>query len=297
MIGISSISFFNMNLIEALLEAARYEVDHIEIVAEFPHCYPPKIDASQRRQILKIAQEFDIKFGVHAPFVDLNVAHINPNLRASSMPQIEEALKFARDIGAEYAVVHPGEIPRVVRNYLEIPTEQYRDFIERLMITIGNEIPADLKLRECSDFRELFHLYSIHSILKMKENTGFDAVCIENLSNPYSLCKTAEEHAQHLKYFEGCFDVGHANVASNPFEHAKAVKKRIKCIHIHDNSGQYDEHSPLGKGKINFEAIIEVLGRDKLYTFEALPMNVESLAQSLPVLRQLLANAERSRRP
>lgn len=297
MIGISSVSFFNKDLIEALMEAASYEVDHIEIIAEFPHCYPPKIKASQRERILRIAQEYGLKFGVHAPFVDLNVAHINPDLRASSMLQIEEALKFARDIDAEYAVVHPGEIPRVVRNYLEIPTEEYRDFIERIMIKIGNEILGDLKLDECLDFRELFHLYSIYSILKIKEKAGFEAVCIENLSNPYSLCKTPEEHAQHLKYFEGCFDIGHANVASNPFEHAKAVKERIKCIHIHDNSGKYDEHSPIGKGKINFEAVIEVLGKDKWYTFEALPMNVESLTQSLPVLRKLLANAGEHRRP
>ncbi len=289
MIGISSVSFFNKSLVEALTQAAEYDIDHIEIIAEFPHCYPPAINASGRRQILKIARDSNLVLGVHTPFVDLNVAHINPDLRASSMTQIESALKFAGDIEAEYAVVHPGEIPKIVRNYLEIPTEQYRDFIERTMILIGDDIPAQLKVREYSNFRDLFHLYSIHSIQKIVERVDFESICIENLSNPYSLCKSIEEHFRHLKYFEGCFDIGHANVVSNPVEHARALREKIKCVHIHDNTGGYDEHSSLGKGNIKFREVIEVLGKDKYYTFEALPMNVESLAQSLPVLRELLA--------
>lgn len=288
MIGISSVSFFNKGMIEALEEAAKLEVDHLEIIAEFPHCYPPKINASERRRILKMAQEYNLHLGVHTPFVDLNAAHINPDLRASSMMQIEEGLKFASDIEAEYAVVHPGEVPRIVRNYLEIPTEQYRDFIERAMIIIGNEIPDELKVCEHSNFRDLFHLYSIYSIQKIREKAKFGEICIENLSNPYSLCKTAEEHLLHLKYFEGCFDIGHANVASNPYEHARAVRQKARCVHIHDNTGQYDEHSTIGKGSIKFGEVIEALGKDKWYTFEALPMNVESLKQSLPILRQLL---------
>jgi sugar phosphate isomerase/epimerase len=70
------------------------------------------------------------------------------------------------------------------------------------------------------------------------------------------------------------FDVGHAfieNRMKGVEEYLEAFSGRLSHIHIHDNHGKYDEHLPLGQGKIPLRKVVRLLkdyNYDKTVTFE-----------------------------
>ena len=56
-----------------------------------------------------------------------------------------------------------------------------------------------------------------------------------------------------------CFDIGHANT-TNTVQEFLSLKDRFDNVHIHDNMGVSDEHLPIGKGTVDFPAVINALG-------------------------------------
>jgi sugar phosphate isomerase/epimerase len=53
--------------------------------------------------------------------------------------------------------------------------------------------------------------------------------------------------------------------------YVEAFGDRLAHIHLHDNHGKYDEHLPLGRGKIDFRKVVKLLKEinyDKTITFE-----------------------------
>ncbi|HKZ45137.1 MAG TPA: sugar phosphate isomerase/epimerase [archaeon] len=69
-------------------------------------------------------------------------------------------------------------------------------------------------------------------------------------------------------------DVGHAFI-NGGMESIKSFittfGNRIEHIHLHDNHGEYDEHLPIGNGKIDFPKVVRMLkkiGYSKTITFE-----------------------------
>jgi sugar phosphate isomerase/epimerase len=61
------------------------------------------------------------------------------------------------------------------------------------------------------------------------------------------------------------FDVGHANINREAVSYLRSIPvEKIVNMHIHDNSGKDDEHSPVGQGNINFRELIHYL-KEKNY--------------------------------
>lgn len=58
-----------------------------------------------------------------------------------------------------------------------------------------------------------------------------------------------------------CWDTGHANLSEgiNQEESIRKLGSRLKCLHIHDNHGKFDEHILPMMGTINWRAIIAAL--------------------------------------
>lgn len=82
-----------------------------------------------------------------------------------------------------------------------------------------------------------------------------------------------------------CLDVGHVNVQP-PKQRAKEMaffrkhRQSIFHSHVHDNSGLRDEHSALGRGRIDFLPFFRLLTKtDALVVFEVRPK--ESALESL----------------
>jgi sugar phosphate isomerase/epimerase len=87
-----------------------------------------------------------------------------------------------------------------------------------------------------------------------------------------------------------CLDVGHVNV-QRPEHRVKELaffrkhRQSIFHSHVHDNSGLRDEHSALGRGRIDFLPFFRLLAKtDALVVFEVRPK--ESALESLRYFEQ-----------
>lgn len=88
-------------------------------------------------------------------------------------------------------------------------------------------------------------------------------------------------------------DIGHAFI-ENGMKGVKhyifTFKEKLEHIHISDNHGEWDEHLPLGKGKINFKQVakwLEQINYDKTITFEVFT-NKEDAKESMLTFKKLL---------
>lgn len=96
----------------------------------------------------------------------------------------------------------------------------------------------------------------------------------------FAACATPESFNAHLDavnddYFVACLDIGHAEMkgsnTSAP-EMIRALGKRLKALHIHDNDKLHDSHQIPFSMNIDFVAIVDalkVIGYDGYLTLES----------------------------
>lgn len=95
-----------------------------------------------------------------------------------------------------------------------------------------------------------------------------------------SVCSRTEEHIDYIdslnsEYIVACVDVGHANlVGLKPDSVLRALGKRVKCLHLHDNDTRLDTHmipQTPNIGTIDWNAVCKALaemGYEGDFTFE-----------------------------
>ncbi len=88
-----------------------------------------------------------------------------------------------------------------------------------------------------------------------------------------------------------CIDVGHMNIFSEATmdEWFREVGEYVTHTHIHDNFGRYDDHLPIGGGKIDFDLFFGLLKKhapEAVYTIE--PHGEEYLAPGLAAIQKYL---------
>ena len=97
-IGASTLAGMTKKLEENLEFIEDLGLDYAEIVHQFPH---DKVD-------VEIVESFNLKYSVHSPFMDVNIAALQEKSRINSIEQIKESIDLANEINAEAVVVHPG---------------------------------------------------------------------------------------------------------------------------------------------------------------------------------------------
>ena len=96
----------------------------------------------------------------------------------------------------------------------------------------------------------------------------------------FAACATPESFNAHLDavnddYFVACLDIGHAEMKGSDttaVEMIKALDKRLKALHIHDNDKLHDSHEVPFSMNIDFVPIVKALkeiGYDGYFTLEA----------------------------
>ena len=96
----------------------------------------------------------------------------------------------------------------------------------------------------------------------------------------FAACATPESFNAHLDavnddYFVACLDIGHAEMKgskTSAVEMIKALGKRLKALHIHDNDKLHDSHELPFSMKIDFVPIVKALKEieyDGYFTLEA----------------------------
>lgn len=101
---------------------------------------------------------------------------------------------------------------------------------------------------------------SLEEIKVFAKQRGVE-VLLENIPNALSSAERlnaflAETHLK-LNY---CFDIGHAHMAGGIEDQFERMKDRIRSTHLHDNNGKEDAHLFPGKGTIDWNKSMELLG-------------------------------------
>lgn len=113
-------------------------------------------------------------------------------------------------------------------------------------------------------------------------------LCLENLSERYDSFQPAFEAIPCLRM---TLDIGHAQLLSSrntSFGFMENAFERIYHLHVHDNNGGIgvtdDLHLPLGRGSIDFPAILAELrrrGYASTATMEVMPADMPEMAETI----------------
>jgi sugar phosphate isomerase/epimerase len=228
--------------------------------------------ARERRRIRAAALRQEVALAIHA--IDGPSFFIPSNgVRAAGVKQLKAELDWAHGIGAQSVVMHLG----FDMNF-GMASEQG--------IKGSRDQVAGRGRYTHQEFPEYYSRALAESLAELKAYAcGKARLCIENVGGfRYDLTPPVLDRliGGNLGL---CLDVGHVNVLK-PEQRAKEIaffrrhQKSIFHSHVHDNSGLRDEHSALGRGRIDFLPFFRLLEKtDALIVFEVRPK--ESALESL----------------
>jgi sugar phosphate isomerase/epimerase len=234
----------------------RAEVAYIEIVDEGFHT----LDKQRVSMLKNVGESYGLKFSVHAPFADINIASPSKPMLKAMLKRLEKSISYASTLNAYVWVFHPGLKTGVSMFYPDM------------------------------DWRQ--NLKTTRLLVKIAGDYGVK-IAIENVPEPYPfLMKSVEDFT---KFYEEInediglvFDVGHANLNGQIERFLTVFEDKIVHMHVHDNDGKGDQHLGIGFGNIDWKNVANALGRisyNKVVVIES----VEQVEKSKHRLKQLFA--------
>ncbi len=215
--------------------------------------------ARERRRIRAAALRQEVALAIHA--IDGPSFFIpSSGVRAAGIKQLRQELDWAQGIGARNVVMHLGfDMNFGMDGGLRYTHQEFPDYYAKALTSALAELKAYAR--------------------------GRARLCVENVGGfRYSLTPPILDRllGGNLGL---CLDVGHVNVLK-PEVRAKELaffrrhRDSIFHGHVHDNSGLRDEHSALGRGRIDFVPFFRLLEKtDAMVVFEVRPK--ESALESL----------------
>ncbi len=205
-IGISTSCVQELTLYDAL-ECLSRKTDFVEIMSAANHFLPDNIE---------VPASFSLRYSVHSPTSDGNIAEPFERLRQASLEVLYSAAEDAAAINAETLVIHPGFCLEPERRQASA---------------------AALK----KSIRDLGHMQEEFSLRFVMENLGSWDCC--HFRYPDLLPDIREAGLGF------CLDIGHANLTGTL---PAFLAEKPDHIHLHDNHGEWDEHAACGSGTIDF---------------------------------------------
>ena len=213
-IGASTLAGIDNTLENTLEFIEGLGLEYAELVHQFPTENPD----------MEILGSYNLKYSIHSPFMDVNIAALQDKSRLNSIKQIKESIDLANEIDAETVVVHPGLAPFLANKY----------FLNKVY-EFSNE-----SIKELGRYGE-----DLGVLTTIENMPTFEAMIYYNLEN---LHETLTSYGMYMT-----LDIGHANHAGYPAE--EMYFDSIKHIHAHDNFGDDDAHLALGEGSIDLKCI------------------------------------------
>lgn len=251
MIGVSSTSFSAYRFEDVLEEVSR-EFELWEIFSEAEH-YVQNISG----MLAVIAPSYDLKYSVHAPICDNNIASLNERMREASVLDLISLVESALSLNVSTITVHPGVYSLVVPDMEE------------------KSVAAAKK--------------SLRTLDRIMAEYGIK-VAVENMPNlDFMLGRTPQELAELVEGTElgVCFDIGHANTVGDIDGFIDLLGSRFVNVHVHDNCGRNDEHLVLGEGNVDFKSALKKLSSYRgNHVIES--RDFPSAVESRDILRQML---------
>lgn len=210
-IGVSTYCMMHRPLCDAL-ETLSQETGLIEVLSDSLHSL---------FLYAEVCASFDLRYTVHAPTTDLNIALEHERMRRASIQVIKDLVGVCDRIGASVLVVHPGVCmdPRLMaasERALRRSLDDLSRLQEACAVTIAVE---NMGSWPCCHFRDT-------SLLPVLDDLGLGFV----------------------------LDVGHAHLNGNLGAFLRDGTP--VHLHLHDNRGTMDEHAACGSGTIDFSAVL-----------------------------------------
>jgi sugar phosphate isomerase/epimerase len=256
-IGVSMLYCLSEPFSKMLKRLAKVDVQLVEVMDEGLH----ELSKKRVAKLNAIAKAKGIRYTVHAPFADINIASPSKPMLTASVKRLEQSMSYARDLDAQLWVFHPGAKTGISSFYPNQDWKQNTETIQQLHATA--------------------------------EKHGLNTA-IENLPEKYGfLMKTPEDFQRFYKETQLhdvgiVLDVGHANIENQTINFLKKLPDKIVHMHLSDNMGENDQHLGIGYGKINWQQFAETLKEiayDKNIIIEA----IEHVPESLKKLREMTA--------
>ena len=245
-IGASTLSGFKDDLTSNLEYFEELGIDYGEILHQYPN---DEIGPD-------ILDSFNLKYSIHSPLMNINIASLNKGIRKASIDEIKKSIDLASKIDGEIVVVHPGMIPFLGRGFEDKIYDLSRDAIRELG-KYGNDLGVTVAIENMPDFEG--HLYK----------------------NMFDLNEVLEEYDMYMT-----LDIGHAYHSG--YSPDDMYFDRVRHIHIHDNEGDEDAHLALGEGSIDLKQIIANYEKNKYDGIYVIEVNdKDSVKNSLDYLKNL----------
>lgn len=245
-IGASALAGIEYPLEKTLEFIEELGLEYVELVHQFP-CEYLDIDT---------LESYNLKYTIHAPFMDVNIASLQDKSRLNSINQIKESIDLANKLDCEAVVVHPGLTSFLPNKY----------FPKQVIESANNSI------------KELGEYSKDLDVLTTIENMpNFPSMIYQNMFELNELLVSLD--------MPMTLDIGHANHAGYSAE--EMYFDSIKHIHAHDNFGDDDSHLALGEGSIELNTIINNLEKnnfDGIYIIEV--NDYDSIKKSYEYLKK-----------
>ena len=244
-LGASTLAGLKDKLEDSLDFIENLGLEYAEILHQYPNdmIYPD------------VFESYKLKYSIHAPFMDVNIASLQTKSRLNSINQVKSSIDLASQINAECVVVHPGIITYLGRNFESLVYKLANESIKK----IGNY--AD----ECG------------VLVTIENMPNFEGMIYNNIND---LNDILTEYDMSMT-----LDIGHANHAG--YSADEMYFDSIKHIHAHDNNGDDDSHLPLGEGNIDLKCIINKLEKKKYHGIYIIEVNdYDSIKKSYKYIKE-----------
>lgn len=192
---------------------------------------------------------------LHGPFLDINPAAYDRLVREATMTRFSQCYEAALKLHADKVVFHSGMNPYVY--YPQYWAEHVAKFWSEFMED-RTEIPVVLENVFDGDWQLLMDVYKLVN----KQN------------------------------FTLCLDIGHAHCYSeiDVLKWSETLAPYVNHVHVHDNLGDRDAHTGLGKGNLPYKEVLKFLPEtsERSWTIECMqPENVVLCCEKLKEIKAL----------
>ncbi len=227
-LGYSPVSVAILDLNQAFRLAAELELDFIELSYDLHEALPAALKASLVKELTGAT---GIGTTVHLSYIDLNLASVIPAARRTAVERTRQGLDFAGEIGASCGVLHSGRNLIPFREAAMLATQALNESLAELTDPAVPVALENLVLSEADLVRDADQLRDLTT------HNGFG----------------------------NCLDFGHAqveavakgmDVMTTIGNYLESMGNSLIHLHLHNNSGQDDEHRATNDGALDYEAIL-----------------------------------------
>jgi sugar phosphate isomerase/epimerase len=223
-LGVSTLFCLHKHFKEAVKETMLFGTRCVELTDEGLHA----LSQARVELLLELKASYDLRYALHAPFADVNIAAYDDFIREAVLKRLEASIRWASALEVEVMVYHPGSITVLEQRY---PGKAWKLNLE-----------AVLRLQNYAHE---------HGVMAM----------IENVPDPFPfIMKSIENFERFYDEVEVdvrmVLDIAHANLRGETEEFLRRFHDKIGHIHVSDNNGRFDEHLRLGEGSIDWGGVV-----------------------------------------